>query len=157
MFDNISKSMVYFIKNAISSTVLAMNPNSAIARMNLPDNTSGRLQTPFCSVRIANSILSAFTKADGSREKYGYFNVSAIILGDTFTSVATIKKVISDALDSKIRIPIYEFNLLDTPVDIANPIAYALQLGGEESTIIGSELPSREYDSVVFRIRVKIT
>lgn len=155
MFDNIAKSIVYFIKNATLTTIRALNPTSVVARMNLPDNTSGVLATPLCSVRLVETSNRTFTKADASREKYGFFTFAIIILGDTFTSVSAIKDDISDALDACIRIPIYDFAGSDTPVDLINPLCRALQVSPESYQLTDVDLPAREHDTVVFKIRVK--
>lgn len=155
MFDNIAKSIVYFIKNATTVTIKALNPTSVVARMNLPDNTSGILATPLCSVRLVETSGRTFTKSDGSKEKYGFFTFAVIILGDTFTSVSAIKDDISDALDASNRIPIYDFAGSDTPIDLVNPLCYALQISPESYQLTDVDLPAREHDTIVFKTRIK--
>lgn len=152
-YDNIAKSMVYFVKNSVSAIISAINASSPVARMNMPDPTSGKFQTPLCVVRQVSDDSRTFAN---STDEYKFLDYSVIIMGDTFTIVSKLKDAISSSLRSTRRIPIYEWSYSDAPPVPLTPIAYALLQNGSGFALPDAEIPCREYDSLVFRIRVKV-
>jgi hypothetical protein len=154
-YDDISKSVVIFFQNALSSYIATINTASVVARLSVPDPSSGKLQTPLCVLRIAESSERTFFNGSQNAPKYSYLNVGCILLGDTFTVVSKMKDIITESLSASHRIPLYTFSGTDIPS--SSPFGTMLWNGKVSMELPGEmKFPVREVDSIAFSIRVKI-
>lgn len=179
-YDDISKSVVWFIKTAVAGKILSINNNSVVARMNFPDGMAQKPQTPFCVIRQVGSSEKAFFDGTTTPPRYANITFGCIILGDTFTVVAQLKDLIMESVLSRPRINLYTFSGSDTPAitwhDFSSlggsfedhqigfdqtfslvPSGTMLMSLSAEAAMPGEfKFPVREVDSVAFNIRVRI-
>lgn len=154
-YDDISKSLVMFMQNVLAPYIATINNKSAIARLSIPDVIAGKLQTPLCVLRIAESTEKTFFDGGSGAPKYCNLNVGCILLGDTFTIVSRMKDVIMNALSESHRIKLYTFSGTDIPSDV--PVGTMLWSGVASMQLPGEiKFPVRETDSLAFNIRVRI-
>lgn len=156
-YDDISKSVVLFIKNTIAAQARAINPSSIVARLNFPDaiNPKQPTQTPFCVVRVMETSEKTYFDGTASPPKYAKIGFGCVILGDTFTVVARLKDLILDSLTLTPRVSLYKFLGSDTPS--SEPIGTMLLNLSPQAGMPGDVgFPVREIDSIAFSARVKI-
>jgi len=156
-YDDIAKSVVLFIKNAISRQVKAINPSSIVARMNFPDPIGNKAPTPtpFCVIRMVESQEKTYFDGTSNPPRYAKIGFGCVILGDTFTVVCAIKDLITNALTTNPRIVLYRFLGSDSPVgDPAGTVLISMSPQSDMPGDVG--FPVREVDSVSFSARVKI-